>query len=119
MSDRVAHWIGLYRTAWESNEPEDIRALFTEDAEYRTEPYAPAWTGHEAIIDGWLEAADEPGETTFEWELLGEQDGTAFVQGRTVYAGGPTYANLWVVRLAGDGRASSFTEWYMDEGAGA
>jgi len=116
MSDRVAHWIELYRTAWESNEAEDIQALFVEDAEYRTEPHAEPWTGHEEIVDGWLEAADEPGETSFEWEIVTETDDLAIVQGRTGYRGGPTYANLWVIGFAADGRATRFTEWYMDEG---
>ena len=33
MADAITNWIDLYRRAWESNEPDDIRALFTEDAE--------------------------------------------------------------------------------------
>ena len=115
MSDRVTAWIDGYRRAWESNEPGDIRALFTEDAEYRTEPYSEPWSGLDDIVDGWLEAADEPGETTFDWAPLVETDEVAIVQATTVYAGGPTYSNLWVIRLARDGRATEFTEWWMDQ----
>ena len=29
------------------------------------------------------------------------------------YVDGRRYANLWVIRFADDGRASSYTEWYM------
>ena len=36
------------------------------------------------------------------------------VQGRTTYTDGDVYLNLWVIRLADDGRAASFTEWYME-----
>ena len=40
--------------------------------------------------------------------------GTAFVQGRTDYRGNSrSYDNLWIIQLAGDGRATAFTEWYM------
>jgi hypothetical protein len=36
------------------------------------------------------------------------------VQGTTRYLSSPrTYSNLWVVRLADDGRAREFTEWWM------
>jgi hypothetical protein len=40
-------------------------------------------------------------------------DGVAIVEATTVYRAGRTYSNLWVIRLANDGRASSFTEWWM------
>ena len=35
MNDRIAAWVDSYRRAWESNDPADIRAVFTEDALYR------------------------------------------------------------------------------------
>ena len=116
MTAGIEAWVNAYRKAWESNDPDDIRALFTEDAEYRTEPWGEPWRGHDEIIAGWLEAADEPGETTFEWSTLAETDEMSFVQGTTVYSGGgATYSNLWVIRLADDGRARAFTEWWMDQ----
>lgn len=117
MTVKVTEWIERYRHAWESNEPDDIRALFTEDAQYRTEPYADPWTGHAQIVDGWLEAADDPGETEFAWSTLVEADELAVVTAETVYSGGPTYSNMWVIRFAPDGRALAFTEWWMDQSA--
>jgi hypothetical protein len=43
----------------------------------------------------------------------------AVVQGETAYHDEPprTYSNLWVIRLAGDGRCSQFTEWWMEQPA--
>ncbi|WP_382304598.1 nuclear transport factor 2 family protein [Herbiconiux sp. UC225_62] len=111
----VSRWIDGYRRAWESNDPVDIRALFTEDGEYRTEPYAEPWTGHDEIVAGWIEAQDEPGETTFSWHPVAVDGPLAVVQGTTVYSGGPVYSNLWVIRLTDDGRASEFTEWWMEQ----
>ncbi|MFC5930316.1 nuclear transport factor 2 family protein [Cryobacterium melibiosiphilum] len=113
----LAQWIAGYRRAWESNAPADIVALFTEDAEYRTEPYSEPWTGHAEILAEWLSAADEPGETSFEWTTLVRDEHVAVVEATTVYARGPRYRNLWVIRLAPDGRASAFTEWWMEEPA--
>jgi hypothetical protein len=116
MSDAIRQWMEKYITAWTTNEPDDIRALFTEDAVYATRPYDPdAWRGHGQIVEHWLTSADEPEEWTFEWSPLGSDGELHFVQGRTTYLGDrPSYENLWVVRLGPDGRATAFTEWFME-----
>jgi SnoaL-like domain len=114
--EHVQAWIDGYQAAWTSNRPEDIRALFTEDAVYETRPNDPhVWKGQDGIVDAWLAARDEPDGWTFSWKLLGADADTAFVQGVTTYSGDqPTYDNLWVIRLDGSGRASAFTEWFME-----
>ncbi|MGY4542395.1 hypothetical protein ACVWY0_002319 [Arthrobacter sp. UYNi723] len=119
MSDEVRSWMEKYLAAWTSNNPEDIRALFTEEAVYATRPHdADAWRGREQIVDRWLEAQDDPGNWTFDWSVLGTDGGLAFVQGFTDYLGdSPSYDNLWVIRLEPDGRASEFTEWFMERKA--
>lgn len=108
-------WMDRYRAAWTSNAEEDIRALFTEDAEYRYEPWAQPVRGADPIVRSWLEHQDDEGDWTFEWHPVARDGSTAVIEGRTVYLDGRTYRNLWVIELAGDGRASRFTEWYMQE----
>ena len=115
MTDSVSEWVEGYRRAWESNDPDDIRAIFTEDAEYRTDPWLDPWRGHDEIVVNWLERRDEPGTSTFEWSPLAVTDDVAVVQGVTNYKDGRTYSNLWVIRLEADGRAREFTEWWMDQ----
>ncbi|WP_258803933.1 nuclear transport factor 2 family protein [Pseudarthrobacter sp. NS4] len=112
----VPVWMEKYQAAWTSNEPEDIRALFAPDARYETRPNDPdPWLGRDGIVEGWLAERDEPEDWTFRWELLGTDGDTAFVQAVTTYSGDrPTYDNLWVVRFDPSGRASSFTEWFME-----
>ena len=110
----VERWMDLYRAAWTSNAPDDVTALFTEDALYNTRPSgAEPWRGHAGIVVGWLEHSDEPGTWSFDWSIIGLDGDTAFVQGETYYEDEPDYDNLWVVRLADDGRAREFTEWFM------
>lgn len=49
MSD-VNSWMDQYERAWTSNDPEDIRALFTEDAVYNDRPHtAKPWNGHRKL----------------------------------------------------------------------
>ena len=110
--DDLARWVEAYVRAWDSNEPDDIRALFTEDASYYTEPHAQAWTGHERIVEEWLARKDEPGDHAFRWEILAMDGDLGFVRGWTTYKD-HEYGNLWVIRLAEDGRASEYTEWWV------
>ena len=113
-------WVAGYVRAWASNDPADIAALFTEDAAYYTAPHREPWRGREAIVAGWLDRRDEPGDWTFRHEILAVAGDLGFVRGWTTYADpSQTYGNLWVVRLTSDGRAREFTEWWMDESEGA
>nr|WP_133545693.1 nuclear transport factor 2 family protein [Microbacterium sp. BK668] len=117
MTENVREWMDRYLQAWNTNDPDDIRALFTENATYAGGPFDPEpWIGREGIVTAWLEHRDEQGEWTFEGEPLVAADGVGIVQGRTEYADGHVYANLWVIRFAEDGRATSFLEWYMEPG---
>jgi ketosteroid isomerase-like protein len=108
-------WLEGYRRAWESNEADDIRAIFTDDAEYFADPWNPPSRGLDAIIQAWLDRLDEPGTWSFDGRVIAADGRLVFIQGETAYTSGTTYSNLWVVRLAEDGRASSFTEWWMDQ----
>lgn len=118
--DAVADWIDRYLRAWDSNDPADVRALFTPDAWYRFYPWGEPITGHDAITAAWLDHRDEAGDHTFTWEVVAIDGEVVVLQGRTVYGSGSSagkdYKNLWVLRLAPDGRARDFTEWYMERG---
>jgi ketosteroid isomerase-like protein len=115
MSESISEWMSDYRRAWESNDPADIARLFTEEASYFTEPFMPPARGINEIIATWLRKRDEPGQTTFTWTPLVETAGLAIVQAETTYVDGPKFSNLWVIRLDADGRATEFTEWWMDQ----
>jgi len=122
MPDRagVDDWVGRYVAAWGSNDPEEIGALFTDDADYFTAPFRQPWHGREEIVREWLGRKDDPGSWTFEHEVQGIDGDTAFVRGRTVYTDaadpdpGP-FVNMWQIRFVSDGRAAEFVEWWMDE----
>jgi uncharacterized protein (TIGR02246 family) len=111
---RVQAWIDGYVRAWNSNDPADIRALFTPDAAYYTEPYGPPWEGRDEIVRQWLDRKDEPGQVQFTWHPLAVTSEVAVIQGEVAYPSeGRTYSNLWVIRLDAEGRCNEFTEWWM------
>jgi ketosteroid isomerase-like protein len=117
----LRRWIDGYRAAWESNEPDAVAALFTADGVYRFEPWE-SWTGLEEIVAGWLEHADKPGDTSFEWWHVARDGDLWVVEARTRYHNlGKDYSNLWLIDLDDEGRARGFTEWWKqwpDDAAG-
>jgi hypothetical protein len=67
---KVVDWVEAYKHAWSSNAPEDIAALFTEDALYYNGPFDSPWKGREMIVKDWLARKDEPDSYTFRYEVL-------------------------------------------------
>ncbi|MDH2445032.1 nuclear transport factor 2 family protein [Amnibacterium sp. CER49] len=116
MTDReaVQDWVRRYERAWATNDPDDVRALFAPDGEYRFHPWDEPERGSEAILAAWLEAQDDADDHEFTWEVVAVDGDTAVVQGHTEYTDGDAYENLWILRLDDEGRARSFTEWYME-----
>jgi ketosteroid isomerase-like protein len=111
----IATWLSRYLDAWTTNDPATIASLFTADAVYLPTPFSAGWRGREAIVAGWLERRDEPGDWTFEHEIVCGSLERAVVRGRTVYPRqGREYSNIWLVEFAADGRCREFTEWWVE-----
>lgn len=110
-------WVRRYIRAWETNDPGEIRSLFTPDAEYRDGPSTHPWVGHDAIVAGWLGQKDDPGTWTFDYELTAVDGDVAIVRGWTSYPTATTksrrYDNLMVIRMDAEGRARSFTDRFV------
>jgi hypothetical protein len=111
--DTVSRWIDDYVRAWNSNDPADIGALFTDDGVYTTAPYSTPWRGRERIVAGWLERKDEPGETSFEWQPISITDEVTVISGTTRYPE-RVFSNLWVITFDPEGRCREFSEWWME-----
>ncbi len=109
---RTSEWLDGYVRAWKSKSPDDVRAIFTDDAEYwfRPDDADPA-RGIDEIVAMWGE--DEPSEPSFELDVLIENDDLGIVKGHVDYPGHQYYSNLWEVHFADDGRAKLFVEWFM------
>jgi uncharacterized protein (TIGR02246 family) len=111
----VERWVEGYVKAWKTNDPEDIGALFTDDATYYTAPHREPWRGRDAIVQGWLGRKDEQGRWDFEYRVQDVAGDRAYVRGLTTYhdQDASDYSNLWEITLDGDGRCSEFVEWWM------
>jgi uncharacterized protein (TIGR02246 family) len=115
---RVQEWLDGYVAAWEANDPERIRALFTEDAVYQTSPYEEPTQGREAIVKSWLEDPDDPGTWRASYEPIVVQGDTAVAHGRSTYFATDTapereWANVFVLRFDDSGRCREYREWFQ------
>lgn len=116
-------WLDRYEAAWRTNDPAQIRALFTDDAVYRWHPWetgADAAHGVDAIVTAWLAEPDDPGSWQLRSEPLAVDGDLAVARCVIAYhptpeAPGRTYHNLFLIRLTADGRCRDFTEYYMKE----
>lgn len=112
-NEMLEAWIKAYVLAWRSNDPALIGALFAEDATYAYSPWEEPLKGREAIVADWLREPDQPDSWQADYRPMLIQGDRALVTGRTRYADGKIYSNLFVVDFDGEGRCGAFTEWYM------
>jgi len=111
--DALTRWVGAYEAAWRAPGVAALDALFTEDAAYSTAPYENAHVGLPAIRAMW-EAGRSPGEAFSMASEVVAVEGDVGVVRVAVHYTAPRdqeYRDLWIVRLAADGRCASFEEW--------
>ncbi len=115
----VGQWLQNYVAAWKSYDPDAIRALFSENATYRYNPYDEPLQGREAIVASWLENQDPPNTYTAEYKPIAVEGNVAVSNGRSLYyaADGKTlirqYDNIFVLRFDDQSRCVDFCEWFL------
>jgi len=124
--EQVQAWLDAYSRAWETYDPADIAALFTEDAEYRYHPFDEPERGRDTIVADWLNPGGDASTRDAAGTYVGEYHPYAVDGWRAVAIGTSTYwtdasrstvdrvfYNSWLLEFAPDGRCRSFTEYYM------
>jgi uncharacterized protein (TIGR02246 family) len=112
---RVHEWAEQYRRAWEEADDEAAGALFTEDATYKSDPFAEPHRGREAIRAYWR-------------EVTATQSNVSVAIGRTVVEGNRAVVEWWtqmdaagepltlpgalLLDFADDGRCQALREYY-------
>jgi SnoaL-like domain len=107
-------WIDAYERAWRTPGTEVLSELFTGDATYSTAPFEEPYRGLDAIRELWEREREGPGEAfSMTSEAVAVEGDTGVARLEVRYAKPPprVYRDLWIVRLDGGGRCSSFEEW--------
>jgi len=124
--ETVQAWLDAYERAWETYDPEQIAALFSENAEYRWHPADEPVVGRDEIVRAWVAPEGNESSRDAEGTYLGEYRPYAVDGHRAVAIGTSTYwtdssrskldrvyYNNWLLEFDDDGRCRSFTEYYM------
>ena len=124
--ETVQAWLDAYERAWETYDPEQIAALFREDAEYRWHPADEPVIGRDRIVRAWVapegneSGRDKPGTYLGEYRPYAVDGHRAVAIGTSTYWTDASrsklesiYYNSWLLEFDDDGRCRSFTEYYM------
>jgi len=117
----VSRWLEGYESAWRAPGTDRLADLFAPDAIYLKSPYERPVAGLSAIQRMWEAEREGPDEVfTLATEIVAVDGPTAVVRAEVAYAGPPhqEYRDLWVIRLADDGRCRWFEEWPYWPGRG-
>jgi ketosteroid isomerase-like protein len=110
----VSRWLAGYEAAWRAPGTGDLAGLFTSDATYLQAPYEQPVTGLDAIKRMWEEEREGPDEVfALATDILAVDGPVAVVRAEVCYGDPPRqeYRDLWIIRLADDGRCTWFEEW--------
>ena len=126
--ESVQAWLDAYAHAWETYDPAEIGALFTDDAIYRWHPFDEGVVGRDAIVKGWLSpdgnesSRDEPGTYHGEYHPWAIDGDKAVAIGTSTYWTDASrskveriYHNNWLLEFGPDGKCRSFVEYFVED----
>ena len=129
--EAVQNWLDAYEWAWETYDPEQIAALWSENAEYRWHPADEPTVGRDEIVRAWVAPDGKESERDAPGTYLGEYHPWAIDGNKAVAIGTSTYwkdatraqldrlyYNNWLLEFDDDGKCSSFTEYWMSPRGG-
>jgi hypothetical protein len=109
-------WLDAYFAAWITNEPDDVSALFADDATYSIGPFAEEWVGRAEIVRRWTDGAQE--DVEYAYEILAVQGDTGIahwnVRARAEGEAARSESDgILLITFAPDGRCRDHREWLV------
>jgi SnoaL-like domain len=116
-------WLAAYGRAWETCDPDAAAELFSDGAIYAWGPFDELH-GREAIRERWSEATADQRNVRFRREVLDAIGATVVARWWCDFdvAHGErrvTLDGIFLIDLEGDGRCTSFREWWASREATA
>ncbi len=110
----MEQWVADYERVWRTPGTRLLAEIFAPDAVYLPSPWAQPVEGLDRIALFWEAERAGPDERfTMSSEVVALDGDTAVVRVEVRYGAAQEkpWRDLWVLRLAADGRCASFEEW--------
>ena len=110
----LGDWLERYFAAWESNDPDDVAALFAPDAVYSYGPFRDEARGRDEIVRRWVEGGVLPG-LRWSYEALAVEGARGVANWRVSFdseEGRTELDGILVLGFDERGRCTSHREWY-------
>jgi ketosteroid isomerase-like protein len=112
--DAFGRWLDRYFAAWSSNDPNEVAALFSEDAEYWWGPFREPARGRDAIVRAWIRGG-APRGLRWRHETLAVADDRGIAHWRVAFAadgGTAEIDGILICSFDADGRCTAHREWF-------
>ena len=117
--------LAAYGSAWETFDGDALVAIFTDEAEYHSDPFGPPIVGHNALRAYLLDAAASQRDVDFTVERHWVSGSTVLAAWHVSFGRSSTgqlvrLAGFMTMDVAHNGRIDRFREWaeYAPEGRG-
>jgi hypothetical protein len=114
--DRLSSWLERFGHAWETRDPEQAAALFSEDGSYRETPFDDPLIGTDEIRSHWSRLPRAREDISFTYEILAVTEPWGLAHWHGSYTPVDREVRLELdgilqVSLDADGRCRDFREW--------
>jgi ketosteroid isomerase-like protein len=113
-------WLRRYFEAWVSNDPDEVGAVFAEDAVYHVDPFSgPRMRGRREIVERWTSEPDAQQDVRWSYEPLALAGDRGIAQWRVSFAPGGAadrrteVDRILVITFDAEGRCTEHREWQV------
>ncbi len=108
-------WLAGYGKAWESQDPDQLHSLFSDDAAYEETPFDRHMRGIDEIREYWATGGEFQREIEFRYEVLATDPAIArwwATYLRTQDGGRSKLDGIFLLEFDDKGRCTSLKEWW-------
>ncbi|MCB9965463.1 MAG: nuclear transport factor 2 family protein [Rhodospirillales bacterium] len=112
MTNILETWLLAYKDAWETQNPDKIVQIFTEDAVYWETPFLKH-EGRDAIYQYWKDVPGAQKDISFRYKILNADEGLSHWSA-TFFAGGRSHEldGIFMLTFDAQGRCQVLREWW-------
>ncbi len=116
--EQFREWLERYFRAWQSNDPDEVTALFSEDAVYYYGPFQTPSVGRRKIVERWISSPEQQTEIQYTCAPLAIHENLGVAHWHVLYRSGKDLSaaiemdGVLVLKFDDQLRCTEHREWY-------